>query len=121
MTFSGAGVDIFTVDPDCWRADETQPLRRLVAGHIDQAKLGLDAELAAHPLDQRPSTLVIRTTIEVENLNERVRHHAHCAQGSQRNPSADHRYTSAHTRTDMEHLWSQAGATRGNRLQVTRG
>src|SRR5205823_10374970 len=54
-------------------AQEVQTLGRLLAGYLDEAELGLDAELAAHPFHQRAGTLMVGTALEVEDLHERPR------------------------------------------------
>jgi hypothetical protein len=74
MSLAGMGVDILAVDADRWRADKAKTLRLLVARHVDQAQLRLDVELAADPFHQRASALVAGTTVEVEDLDQRLPH-----------------------------------------------
>src|SRR6266446_7483564 len=68
-------IDVDAADPDRWRTEEAQPLRRCLVGHVHQPQLRLDPELAAEPLDRGERRFVIRTTVEVEDLHQR--HPAH--------------------------------------------
>src|SRR5438132_7927314 len=64
-------VDVDAGDANGRRAEKAQALCRLLVGNVDEAKFGLDPELAAEPLDERDRGMVVRAPVEEEDLDQR--------------------------------------------------